>query len=142
MAKYTDPKELERDTLKKLANVVRAGALTCFQNIIVGSPVDTGRFRMNWQASINTPRLSIVGENAETLKDEHGKPVKNQFAQTDDVAGWTNGYTLNDTLYLTNNLPYAQRLADGWSKQRGSGWVDVEVANGHKAVRDALASAK
>ena len=137
MAKYTKVDDLRKATENKMAKAVRAGAIVCFQNIIIGSPVDTGRFRVNWQVSINTPKSSVLNPG-ETRKDAQGKPIKNQFTGTADVIGGTNGYTLKDAMYLTNNLPYAQRLADGYSAQRGSGWIDVEVQNAEKAVEAAL----
>jgi hypothetical protein len=139
MTIYKSVEELEKATIIKITRAVRVGAITTFQNIIIGSPVDTGRFRSNWQCSINTPITTVLDQ--EIRKDAHGKPVKNQFTNTTDVAEKTNDYTLDGAMFLTN-LPYAQRLANGWSQQRSSGWIDVEVANGKKAVADAIKSFK
>jgi len=34
---------------------------------------------------------------------------------------------LGDIVYLANNLPYAQRLEDGWSQQAPEGMVKLTV---------------
>lgn len=138
MTKYNSAEALKKDLIKKMQNAMRVGALQCFQNIVVGSPVDTGRFRMNWQATINTPNKNQVGEQLPTKKDVNGNPIKNQFTQVTDYKSPVNSYTLDDTLYLTNNLPYALRIANGWSAQRSSGWIDVEVEKAKDAISTAF----
>ena len=71
------------------------------------SPVDTGRFRANW----------LISEN-----------------EIDDstVEGETGSYALKITAdknyYITNSVPYAQRLAEGWSQQAPAGWVELIAA--------------
>lgn len=71
------------------------------------SPVDTGRFRANW----------LISEN-----------------EIDDstVEGETGSYALEITAdqnyYITNSVPYAQRLAEGWSQQAPAGWVELIAA--------------
>lgn len=41
-----------------------------------------------------------------------------------EIARW-DGYS---PIWMINNMPYAARLADGWSTQAPDGWVKVEVA--------------
>lgn len=137
MSSQDDLNQIKAAMMKKMAKIVRAGAVNCFQEIIVGSPVDSGRFRANWQASVNEPNSSLVLDGQTTRKDEHGKAIKNQFTQTSDVIGQTGDYTIDGVLYLTNNLPYAVRLENGWSQQRGSGWVAQSIHNAKYTIKKA-----
>jgi hypothetical protein len=135
MSTQDDINNAKANMLKKMEKIVRAGAIGCFQEIVVGSPVDSGRFRANWQASVNNPNYNTVLDGVKSKTDGHGKVIKNQFPQTDDVIGHTVDYTLDGVLFLTNNLPYAVRLAHGWSQQRGDGWVDTAVQNAKNNIK-------
>lgn len=71
------------------------------------SPVDSGRFRASWRISEGEIDESVNAE-ADTTPQQYNEEIK---------AG--------KDYYLTNSLPYAQRLADGHSKQAPSGWVEL-----------------
>ena len=71
------------------------------------SPVDSGRFRASWRISEGKIDESVNAE-ADTTPQQYNEEIK---------AG--------KDYYLTNSLPYAQRLADGHSNQAPSGWVEL-----------------
>jgi len=108
--------------------VMRAVSIKLFSAIIKGSPVDTGRFRMNWQASGAQPASGQVSGTDPTGANAEGN-VANFVSQTAD---W-------QELTLTNNLPYADVLefggypgdgpntSGGYSKQAPAGMVRVNV---------------
>ena len=73
------------------------------------SPVDTGRFRGNW----------LISE--EELDDT-------TYPEGQDAPPYTLEITADKTYYITNSLPYAQRLAEGYSKQAPAGWVELIAA--------------
>lgn len=85
----------------------RAVILSLFKSVILDTPVDTGRLRGNWQTSVGEPKTDSV-----------------------DVAGKASGTVaiaailpnlggLWDTVYLSNNLPYAFGIEfEGKSKQK------------------------
>lgn len=78
-------------------------------DIIMDTPVLSGRLRNNWFPSVNK------GSNETTERTENG------------AIGRVNAvkFKLGDTLYLTNNLPYAKRIEfTGWSKKAPSGWYE------------------
>ena len=85
--------------------------------IIKASPVDTGRFRGNWQASVNTPKVTQLKR-----KDRTG---------TSTITAVNNvleKFSMGQTFYLTNNLPYARRLEYGsHSKQAPNGFLRINV---------------
>ena len=51
---------------------------------------------------------------------------------TDEVLSKTLNLKLDDTVYISNNLPYIQRLNDGYSQQAPENFVEsaVQVAEG------------
>jgi len=106
----------EAKTLEKMGRAVRKIALDTMENVIRMSPVDTGRFRGNWQAAVGT----IPSGTIEAL-DPSGNTV---IAK---VSGVTEGMNPGDVIYMSNNLPYAQRLEDGYSQQAPSGMVKLTV---------------
>lgn len=91
--------------------VVRGTLIGMGSKIIKRSPVDTGRFRNNWQFSIDAPA---------TGKDPGGS---NEL----DLVNTANKMVPGNTFYMTNNLPYAERLEYGWSGQAPQGVVRVTL---------------
>jgi hypothetical protein len=113
----------------QLLSLFRTMTIETSNSIIEGSPIDTGRFRGNWQASTGTP---VEGTLFDFIKkDEKVNAVENVEARVGAM-------DLNTTVYLTNNLPYAEALEYGWSAQRPSGWVRADVAAAQAIVNEAL----
>jgi hypothetical protein len=71
------------------------------------SPVDTGRFRGNW--------LISEDEIDDATYDGEAPPYSPEI-------------TADKNYYITNSLPYAQRLAEGHSKQAPAGWIELIAA--------------
>ena len=116
---------LDQFGIKVLANtdkVRRASILELFQLVVMSTPVDTGRLRGNWQASVNTP---ILTETAR--KDPAGSAVVAEVLA--NMGG------LPDAVYFTNNLPYAEAIEYGHSKQAPEGMVRKNVARWPDIVR-------
>ena len=103
MAGFADQvKAWERKTERKMDLAVRRIALEMFRRIILKSPVDTGRFRGNWQLAIGS-----VPEGTLELDDKTGTATIAKGAAT------VMGINAGDTIYFANNLPYARRLEEG-----------------------------
>lgn len=113
---------------------VRGITLALFKSIIVGTPVDTGRARGNWQTSIGAPVTGTV----ERL-DPSGR------AAIGDAQANAGG--LGQITWLSNNLPYIERLEyggypegpntiGGFSRQAPAGMVRVNMARIDKIIRE------
>ena len=77
-------------------------------DIIMDTPVLSGRLRNNWMTSVNKG-------SSETTESTSNTAVSRASAIK---------FKLGDTLYLTNNLPYAERIEFmGWSAKAPSGMV-------------------
>jgi hypothetical protein len=109
----------------KVESIVKVTMIELFNRVIQKSPVDTGRFRANWNCSISSPDLSTSEST-----DPSGSGSISKATST------VVSYTLNDqSVFLTNNLPYAERLENGWSKQAPSGMVRLSVMEIQNSVR-------
>jgi hypothetical protein len=89
---------------------------TLHRDIVMDTPVDTGRARANWQASINTPASTA---SASTDPSGASTVAAGQMAAT---------MAYGNVFWIVNNLPYIASLEFGlYGKPPGS-------ANGPKTV--------
>lgn len=87
-----------------------------------------GRFRANWQYA-----FGVVPTGALPDIDPSGTVSINRVAAASGKAG---------VHYIVNNLPYAQRLEDGWSTQAPGGMVGLTVLEFQAVVDKAVNSTK
>ena len=122
LAKYCQAAGEQIDT------VVRKTAFELQASMIEKSPVDTGRFKSNWQVGISAIN---VNTNSSAGSDALGR-----------VTTALQGYKPGNTIWLTNSLPYAKRLENGWSKQAPAGIVRLTLQDFHQAVERAVKGIK
>ena len=112
--------------LKQKQDAARRAAIEIFQEVVNGSPFDTGRFRGNWQITINRPSRKKLDR-----LDPTGAQANADIAET-----LVNEPAVFDTVFwLVNNLPYAERLEMGWSEQAPQGMVRLAVAKFQDIVK-------
>jgi hypothetical protein len=81
-----------------------------------------GRFRANWVVSFNAP--------SEITTKDTDKTGTNTINKIRERVG---AYTLEDgSIFMTNSLPYAQRLEEGYSTQAPVGMVRLSVLEANK----------
>lgn len=126
MSKFTlDIQAFVTKAKKNPETVMRSVSLKLFSAIIKASPVDTGRFRGNWQTTGVTPATGLIAG-----VDPTGNKAMNSAATfITNAPGW-------NTFTLTNNLPYAERLEYGWSKQAPVGMVRVNIARFQQLINE------
>jgi hypothetical protein len=112
MAFADDVAKFSTEARAKIDKAFRKIALDVFSEVILMSPVDTGRFRGNWQVSIGSIPAGTV-----EIDDKAGT------ATIGKVQAETLGLAAGQTIYLINNLPYAIPLEYGSSKQAPGGMV-------------------
>ena len=106
--------------------VIRASLIDVSTRIIKRTPVDTGRARGNWTASLNGPNLTF---------DETSISESNAI----NSAAATSASAPGNVFYLTNNLPYIFRLEyQSWSTQAPNGMVRVSVIEFQQALTKAI----
>ena len=90
-----------------------------------------GRFRGNWQLGIGSMPGGVLNR-----VDPDGGTVRAEIAA--EVPSQASG----KVYFIANNLPYAQRIEHGWSRQAPTGVVGLTVREFQSVVNDQLASAK
>lgn len=102
---------------QEIAAAARALALDLFSVIMVRSPVDTGRFRGNWQIDISVPALAAL--------ERFDKPGQATILEeTQKLVLWKLGQTIS----FRNNVPYSVRLEYGYSGQAPNGMIRITIA--------------
>jgi hypothetical protein len=130
-----DMKRFADLTKANMEKQVRGVTLALFKSIIIGTPVDTGRARGNWQTSIGQPITGTV-----TRLDPSGS------AAVDEAKA--NIGPLGGITWLSNNLPYIGTLEyggypdgpntiGGFSKQAPAGMVRINVARIESLLKQA-----
>lgn len=119
MSKQFD-KELKKASNKikdAIEKTLRATAVDMFSKIILRTPVDTGRLRGNWQASVQNPILSELDTTSKTGNETIATGKTN-----------INTYKLDDkSIWFSNNLPYAVVIEDGGVNRRPYGMVKTTL---------------
>ena len=97
---------------------VQKAVLDIDKRLVFKSPVDTGRFRNNWNISNAIPDLTTTNATSPNLTQSR--------SATQIFSIKANG----QTVYITNALPYAYKIEyEGWSKVKApAGVVRVTIA--------------
>ena len=106
---------------------VRRIALAAFQEINRGSPIDKGTFAANWVVSLDT--IDRSSDLSKTSKD-----VNNTVTAATAVI--TNGAKLGTMVYISNAVPYACKLEDGYSPQAPAGVVTPALTTITNAIKE------
>jgi hypothetical protein len=95
---------------QQMEKLLRAAVIETDSLVKQASPVDTGRFRASWQVGKNAAPGGIAPPG-----DYSGTAPLQRIGYQQEEMG--NIYSVH------NNLPYAEPLANGSSKQADPGWV-------------------
>lgn len=115
-----------RQVEENVNRIVRTVALVADRELVLGTPVDTGRARSNWIVSLGTPvtqerepysageKLGInEANNASSAMGQAQEEIARRRPGTD--------------IYISNNVGYIGRLNDGWSAQAPSGFIQAAI---------------
>ena len=106
----------------RLDKIRRASILELFNLIVDATPVDTGLLRGNWQVAINSPKVDKTSR-----LDRGGNQAK--------AEALANLGALADIVFLTNNLPYVERIEfEGYSRQAPGGMARRNIARWKEIV--------
>ena len=124
----------------QMEKLLRAAVLETDSLLKQASPVDTGRFRASWQVGENSAGSYDAGpqqqpvNSGRSLTSPPAKPMPPLRKMNYDRERIGNVYSVH------NNLPYAEPLANGSSKQaRPGGWVQGVAKDVQGRVRMAAA---
>lgn len=124
MTSFTlDISKFAADCGEKADMAVRKVCMQLVSGVVLKTPVDTGRARGNWQASLNVPSTVPTEET-----DKQG-------AATIAAAQAAVGGATGNVFWLSNNLPYIERLEYGHSKQAPQGMVRLTINEVRASLR-------
>lgn len=126
-------KERGERVVRNANQLKRKAALACDAAVVLATPVDTGRARSNWQASLNAPAGSTIEPYA--TGSQGSSAGQNAQAAIEQGKGVIGQAQSGDGIYITNNLPYIGRLNDGYSAQAPAGFVQEAVLVGINAIK-------
>jgi hypothetical protein len=95
--------------------------------LVAGKDYVGGRFRGNWQFSIDTPADGVLDQ----IDPSGNVSVAVLMTQVQAL-------TIGQTAYIVNNLPYAVPLEYGHSKQAPGGMVRITLARFQQIVDEAI----
>lgn len=116
--------------------VVRAVALAIDQAVVITTPVDTGRARSNWLVSVGSPNTSTQPPYAPGTGGSTGQANISAALAQGRAAVLGAGH--KQTIYISNSLPYIDRLNKGYSAQAPAGYVQRAVEAAASAVKAAF----
>lgn len=114
------PTNFAREVDQELNRIYRGFAITVLNNLIMRSPVDTGRYRANHLLSFGSPNTTTSD-----LVDRSGSITLS--AGIAAIGGIQNGTF--PVIYIQNNLPYAGVLENGSSQQAPQGIYALSFAS-------------
>lgn len=133
-------------TTKNAEAKVRVICLDLLTGIVLKTPVDTGRARANWQATINTP-----ASGTKQFSGDKGSAISapSRSAASNKAIGEAQAaikQAPGNILWITNNLPYITALeyglykngpktVGGYSKQAPSGMVRITIDDMTRRLR-------
>ena len=108
---------VEADAIpERVETVHRVLHVEAGSRLVLRSPVDEGTFRGDWQFSVGAPPAGVLD-----VPDPSGAGA---IARCEASANAIPAFAVS---WLVNNQPYADRLANGWSRQAPAGWVEASV---------------
>lgn len=114
-------------TQEKMDAVFQDIVIEIGESVIHLSPVDTGRFKGNWQLTINAPSMISL----DNYDKQGGKTLTELVRRANEL-------TIGQKAYIVNNLRYAIPLEYGYSQQAPAGMVRVTLSRFQQIVNDAV----
>ena len=135
-----DIKRFQKKTDDRIDKVIRMAFIEASTRIIRRSPVGDanfwkgkppkgytgGRFRANWQASVNKPATGAI--------DTSKRPKTRSSIATGSVVSAASKRKAR-SYYLMNNLPYSTAIEQGHSRQAPNGIIKLVAAEWKQIVR-------
>lgn len=112
------PIKFSTEVLKDADKLTKRVTGEVLQKVVVASPVDSGAFRGNWRTKVDTVDATVNIDD----KDPSGQGAINQ-----GLAVIASGAGVGKMVMISNSLPYAVRLNNGYSEQAPANFVELSV---------------
>lgn len=105
-----------KDVYEEHGRVLKRMSRSIVTDVIMNTPVDSGRARGNWQLGVNS-----VPEGETGRLDKDGNVTLNECLSNLSKS------RAGDKITITNNVPYIEALENGHSNQAPAGMVALAV---------------
>jgi hypothetical protein len=120
--------DIESELNDYVGESIKSVALNFLRIVTFASPVDTGRFRANWTVGVNSP---------DDNNYQNRRSAQSNIARQSRAIKALNATPLT-VIYISNNLPYARRLNNGWSKQAPKFFVEQAARRAGINIKDGI----
>jgi hypothetical protein len=116
---YSKELSIAAELTSDVSKEIRKLGILVDQAVVGATPFDTGRAKANWLMSINNPQTGTVDSGFDASGSYSLNLAQSVLAD----------YPANELpdLWIVNNLPYIQRLNEGWSQQAGSKYIETAI---------------
>lgn len=111
-----DLSRIEKSIAGDIAEFMQKTVFEIYKGVTIKSPVDTGRFKGNWNINIGAPNYTVQ-QSATSSPYGTAQSVTSELFKIDGTK----------PVYISNGLPYAAKLETGYSKQAPIGMVDITL---------------
>ena len=125
---YNDALRQIPENVNSRGHLKRGRKLNDSMDLATGKGYVGGRFRGNWQVTFNQPAVGETG-----VIDKEGGKTKSVGNAVISAYNET-----AQSIWMTNNVPYATRLEYGHSKQAPNGMVRITAAEFQQIVNQAV----
>lgn len=118
--------QIENVTNETIIDVTLRIHATLVSNPPAGTPIDFGWASASWFINVGAP---TSGNGGQLNVDNPSAVTAREAQQGASVARFVTGYdyTSGQTVHVGNNVPYINRLNNGWSNQAPAGFVGDAV---------------
>lgn len=113
--------------IQQTCDIIAKETLQTYADIVQQTPVDKGTAKGNWLVSVGYPNHSV------TDKQDRGGSATISAGQAKITPE-----SVRKGVWITNNLPYINRLEYGHSQQQPTGWIRRNIKELKIAIRNAL----
>jgi hypothetical protein len=116
---YSKELSIAAELTSDVSKEIRKLGILVDQAVVAATPFDTGRAKANWLMSINSPQTGTFDSGFDASGSYSLNLAQSVLAD----------YPANELpdLWIVNNLPYIQRLNEGWSQQAGSKYIETAI---------------
>lgn len=126
--------KLGADLLKTIGKAVKALEFELVANLVEATPVDTGWARANWIGSVGEPTDAVDG--APSAKGEATTAGALQKSGQAAVLAYT---VAQGDVWVSNNVPYINRLDLGTSTQAPAGFIEIAIGEAVATIEQRFA---
>ena len=136
-------KKFAADAERAASKHVRATALEAVRQLVMGTPVDSGRAAASWFVSIGEPTEKIRDQSGFKASKSEGERSANAnkalSIAINDANKEIGSFTLQSgSLWICNNMPYVGRLNDGWSARSPAGFVETAIQTATLKIKSGI----